>query len=88
MNATAANWIAGVTFGALILVVGHLADRDLHDAGAISALEADAAEAEARLNHSATTLCQAELGPSAQALWTIDGDLVCRPAAITAEAAR
>ena len=38
-----------------------------------------------RLQRAAAQLCQAEAGPGAQVLWTADGDLVCRPAVLTAQ---
>lgn len=46
-----------------------------------------AAELEQRMHRAAQALCQAEAGTGAQALWTHDGDLVCRPALITAAGA-
>lgn len=33
----------------------------------------------------ALQICQAELGPGTQVIWTVDGDLVCRPAVLTAQ---
>jgi hypothetical protein len=44
----------------------------------------DDLSAEQRLSRSAHELCTSELGPGAQVLWTLEGDLVCRPATLTA----
>lgn len=43
------------------------------------------ADLEARRDALALQICQAELGPGTQAIWTVDGDLVCRPAVLTAQ---
>lgn len=39
---------------------------------------------DARRDKAALALCESELGPGTLALWTPEGDLVCRPADITA----
>lgn len=63
----------------------HFAERDADDASRIERINAELDAADARLQRAAESLCQAELGPGAQALWTHDGDLVCRPAVVVAE---
>lgn len=63
----------------------HLAERDTSTASRMAAINAELDAADARLQRAATQLCQAEAGPGAQVLWTHDGDLVCRPAVLTAQ---
>jgi hypothetical protein len=80
------NVTGGLVFVALFFGVAYLADRDLQDARKLDAINAQAQAAENRLQRAARALCASELGPGAQALWTREGDLVCRPAVITAGA--
>ena len=70
---------------AAFFVLVHLADRDADTASRMAAINAELDAADARLQRAATQLCQAEAGPGAQVLWTHDGDLVCRPAVVTAQ---
>jgi len=88
-NPTAAvltNTLASIVALVLFFGVLHLADRDATAASKLDALDAQAQAAEHRLQRAARALCASEAGPGAQALWTQDGDLVCRPATLTAEA--
>lgn len=80
------NTLAAIAAMVVFFVAIHLADRDATAAAKLDALEAQAINAENRLQRAARALCVAEAGPGAQARWTHDGDLVCRPAEITAEA--
>lgn len=43
------------------------------------------ADLEARRDALALRMCQAEQGQGTQVIWTVDGDLVCRPAVLTAQ---
>lgn len=60
------------------------ADDIAHRAAVVNA-EMDATDA--RMQRAAAALCRAEMGPGAQVLWTMEGDLVCRPAVMTAQTA-
>lgn len=81
------NTLAAIAALVLFFGVLHLAERDNQAAHTLDALSTQAQAAEHRLQRAASALCGAEAGPGAQALWTPDGDLVCRPAQLTAEAA-
>lgn len=78
-------WFTGLLTVALFFGVIHLAERDTSTARRMAAINAELDAAEARQQRAATQLCQAEAGPGAQVLWTQDGDLVCRPAVLTAQ---
>lgn len=78
------NTLAAIAATAVFFMVLHLADRDAGDASRMARINAELDAADARLQRAATQLCQAEAGPGAEALWTQDGDLVCRPAVLTA----
>ena len=80
------NTAAAALFAALFFGVAYLADRDLQDGAKLDAIDAQLLAAEHRAQRAARALCIAELGPGATALWTQDGDLVCRPALLTAQA--
>lgn len=71
---------AGTFFGVL-----HLAEREVDINSRMAQINAELDAADERLQRAAHALCQAEAGPGAKVLWTSDGDLVCRPAVITAE---
>lgn len=79
------NFTAGVAFIALFFGVAYLADRDLQAATQIGAIDQQTRATEKRMQRAARALCASEMGPGAQALWTQDGDLVCRAAVLTAE---
>lgn len=66
----------------------HLAERDADDASRMAAANAQMDQMQKRLDKAAEDLCRAEVGPGAQVLWTVDGDLVCRPAVVVAEVAK
>ena len=78
-------WVLGMLAVAAFFTVIHLANRDAAHANRMAAINAELDAADARLQRAATQLCQAEAGPGAQVLWTQDGDLVCRPAVLTAQ---
>ena len=83
---TLGNYLLAPFVVALFFGVIHLAERDTSHASRMAAINAELDAADARLQRAATQLCQAEAGPGAQVLWTQDGDLVCRPAVVTAQA--
>lgn len=82
---TLGNYMLAPVVVALFFGVVHLAERDTSTASRRAAINAELDAADARLQRAATQLCQAEAGPGAQVLWTQDGDLVCRPAVLTAQ---
>lgn len=82
---TLGNYLLAPIVVALFFGVIHLAERDTSPASRMAAINADLDAADARLQRAAAQLCQAEDGPGAQVLWTQDGDLVCRPAVLTAQ---
>ena len=82
------NFLGGVVFVALFFGVAYLADQDMQDAAKLDAIDAQLLAAENRMQRAAQALCVAELGPGTVALWTRDGDLVCRPAELTAGVAK
>ncbi|MDP1686860.1 hypothetical protein [Hydrogenophaga sp.] len=82
------NWLAGVLASALFLVLGAGLDAAPHEAQDVADTTTEAvtmAELETRRDALALRICQAELGPGTAVLWTVDGDLVCRPAVLTAQ---
>lgn len=80
------NFLGGVVFVALFFGVAYLADQDMQAASKLDAIDAQIQAAETSMQRAARDLCTSELGPGAQVLWTRDGDLVCRPAVVTADA--
>ena len=40
---------------------------------------------EARRDALALKICTSEMGPGTRVLWTVDGDLVCRPSVLSAQ---
>ncbi len=82
---TLGNYLLAPIVVAAFFGVIHLANRDAGHASRMAAMNAELDAADARLQRAATQLCQAEAGPGAQVLWTQDGDLVCRPAVLTAQ---
>lgn len=83
---TLGNYLLALAVVALFFGVIHLAERDTEHASRMAAINAELDAEDARLQRAAEQLCQAEAGPGAQVLWTQDGDLVCRPAVLTAQA--
>lgn len=82
---TPGTWLLALLVSALFFAVLHLAERDSRHAERMAQANAELAATDARMERAAALLCQAEAGPGAQVLWTQDGDLVCRPAMMTAE---
>lgn len=82
------NTAAAALFAALFFVVAYLADRDLQDGAKLDAIDAQLLAQETRAQRAARALCIAELGPGTVALWTREGDLVCRPADVVAGVAK
>jgi hypothetical protein len=80
-------WITATLAAAAFFGVLHLAERDGAHASRMVQANAELDATDARMERAAAQLCQAELGPGATVLWTHDGDLVCRPAVMTAQAA-
>lgn len=78
-------WVLGMLAVTAFFTLIHLAERDTSTASRMAAINAELDAADARLQRAAAQLCQAEAGPGAQVLWTADGDLVCRPAVLTAQ---
>lgn len=79
-------WCTGLLAVAMFFGVIHMAKRDTDTASRMTAINAELDAADNRLQRAAEQLCQAEAGPGAEVLWTQDGDLVCRPALLTARA--
>lgn len=85
-HTTLGTWLLALLVTALFFALLHLAERDAADASSMAAINAELDAADARLQRAAALLCQSEAGPGAEVLWTHDGDLVCRPAVMTAQA--
>lgn len=79
------TWATGLLAVAAFFAVIHMAERNPEQASRMAAINAQMDATDARLQRAAALLCQAEAGPGAQVLWTQDGDLVCRPAVMTAQ---
>jgi hypothetical protein len=82
------NWLAGVLASALFLILGARIDANPHEAQDVADATTEAvtmADLEAGRDALALRICQAELGLGTQVIWTVDGDLVCRPAVLTAQ---
>lgn len=70
------NWAIAAAIAVLMGLTWHLDEP----AGDLIRTDAErAARTEARLQRAAQELCLAEAGPGAAAIWTTQGDLVCRP---------
>lgn len=87
-HTTPGTWLLAVLVAAAFFMVAHLAERDSAHASRMQQANAELDAADARMQRAAALLCQAEAGPGAEVLWTQDGDLVCRPALITAEVSK
>ena len=70
------NWAIAAAIAMLMGLTWHLDD---HGATLIRSDAERAAQTEARLQKAAQDLCLQEAGPGAAAIWTSEGDLVCRP---------
>lgn len=84
-RSTLGNYLLAPVVVALFFGVIHLAERDADFASRMASINDELVAADARLQRAAAALCQAEAGPGAEVLWTQDGDLVCRPAVLTAQ---
>ena len=84
-RATLADWLASAFFVTVLFGVAYQIDLADADAERLHAMAQQARQAEQRLQHAAQALCTAELGPHTTAVWTADGDLVCRAALLTAQ---
>lgn len=82
--ATALNCLGAVVFAATFFAIADHTEQADDLATRAAAVNEQLDAADARMQNAAAALCQAELGPGAQVLWTSDGDLVCRPAVLTA----
>lgn len=70
------DWAIAAAIAVLMGLTWHLDEP----AGDLIRTDAErAARTEARLQRAAQELCLAEAGPGAAAIWTTQGDLVCRP---------
>ena len=74
---TITNWASATLFAAMFFGAAHLADQDTSTADQLAAIDAQAQATEARMQNAANALCVADLGHSAQARWTPEGQLVC-----------
>lgn len=82
------NWLAGVLASALFLILCARLDAHPHEAQDVADATTEAvtqSDIEAKRDALALQICTTELGPGTQAIWTVDGDLVCRPAVLTAQ---
>ena len=82
------NWPAGLLACAALFALYALVDDQPTEAQDVAdnvTLAQQRAVIEAGINELALQICNAELGPGTRVLWTVDGDLVCRPATHTAE---
>lgn len=83
------NTVTAAMVAILFLLLGAAADgpsgfteaKDVADDAAEAWIDSDNL---ATRNAIAKVLCESELGPGTEVLWTHDGDLVCRPAATQA----
>lgn len=82
------NWAGGLMFVVLLFGVIHMANIDMEAADTLNGINAEMDKAESRMQRAAHALCVAELGPGTVALWTREGDLVCRPAEVVAGVAK
>lgn len=83
---TATNWLGALVFAAVLFAVIHQTEQADDLATRAASTNAELAATDARMQRAAAALCQAELGPGAEVLWTREGELVCRPAVMTAQA--
>lgn len=82
------NWPAGLLACAAMFALHFLVDDQPTEAQDVAdnvTLAQQRAVIEAGINELALQICNAELGPGTRVVWTVDGDLVCRPAMQTAQ---
>lgn len=85
------NWPAGLLACAAMFAIYGLVDDHPSEAQDVAddvTLAQQRAVIEAGINELALQICTAELGPGTRVLWTVDGDLVCRPATLTADGSK
>ena len=85
---TARTWLATIAACMAFLFLCAALDpvhEEAQDVADDITLAQQRAELEARRDALALQICQAELGPGTRVLWTVDGDMVCRPAVLTAQ---
>ncbi|PZO17658.1 MAG: hypothetical protein DCF26_09525 [Burkholderiales bacterium] len=85
---TARTWLATIAACMAFLLLCAALDpvpQEAQDVADDITLAQQRASLEARRDALALRLCQAELGPGTRVLWTVNGDLVCRPAVLTAQ---
>ncbi|MES2888676.1 MAG: hypothetical protein V4739_11765 [Pseudomonadota bacterium] len=81
------NWPAGLLACAALFAMYALVDDHPNEARDVAddvTLAKRRAAMERDIDALALQICTAEMGPGTRALWTVDGDLVCRPAMHTA----
>lgn len=82
------NWPTGLLACAVFFALLALVDDQPTEAQDVAddvTLAQRRAGIEADINALAQQICNAELGPGTRVVWTVDGDLVCRPATQTAQ---
>jgi len=81
-------WAAAALFAVVFFWVLHqVGETDAH-VERMQTINTQMRELDARIDRAAADLCRSEIGPGAQVLWTREGDLVCRPAVLTAGSAQ
>lgn len=81
-------WAAAALFAVVFFWVLHQVGQNDAHVERMQAMNAEMRELDARMQRAAADLCRSEIGPGAQVLWTMEGDLVCRPAVLTAGGAQ
>lgn len=84
---TCARWLLAPLAFVALMALGAILDLPVNTEQAMAddAVTALAdAERTTKRDAFARRVCTAELGPGTQVLWTVEGDLVCRPAPIVA----
>ncbi|MDP3625039.1 MAG: hypothetical protein Q8S12_00465 [Hydrogenophaga sp.] len=82
------NWAMGLLACVALFAVHALVDDQANEAQNMAdelAVAQQLAAVQAGIDALAQQICNTELGPGTRVLWTVDGDLVCRPATLTAE---
>ena len=85
---TARTWLATFAACMAFLLLCAVLDPLHSEAQDVADATTDAvtmADIEAGRDALALRICQAEQGPGTQVIWTVDGDLVCRTAVLTAQ---
>lgn len=85
---TVINWLSALIFTVVFFAVLYQAADGDEITERAAAMHIEMQAMDARIAKAAQALCTAEIGPGAQVLWTREGDLVCRPATLTAGASK